>query len=111
RPRPCPRLAAHPVPAPSTTPSGPPASSTTPPCASSATGSSASCTDASRPAPSTTSQPPGPTAKISLPLDIQAPGMSFQAGHIPSWRGSCECYALPLVAGGGRWLLLLLSAR
>jgi len=69
-PRPCPRSAAHPAPAPSTTPSAPPASSTTPPCASSPTGSSASCTDASRPAPSTTSQPPGPTAKISLLLDI-----------------------------------------
>ena len=33
----------------------------------------------------------------------------FQAGHMPSWRGSCGCYALPLVAAGGRWLLLLLS--
>ena len=69
-PRPCPRSEAHPVPAPSTTPSAPPASGTTPPCASSPTGSSASCTDASRPAPSTTSQPPGPTAKISVLLDI-----------------------------------------
>ena len=28
---------------------------------------------------------------------------------MPSWRGSCECYALPPVAGAGRWLLLLLS--
>src|SRR6185437_13445607 len=35
--------------------------------------------------------------------------MSFQAGHIPSWRGSCECYALSSVAVGSRWLLLLLS--
>jgi hypothetical protein len=34
----------------------------------------------------------------------------FQAGHIPSWRGSCECYALSQVAAGSRWLLLLLSA-
>ena len=34
---------------------------------------------------------------------------AFQAGHIPSWRGSCECYALSPVAGGSRWLLLLLS--
>ena len=33
----------------------------------------------------------------------------FQAGHIPSWRGSCERYALPPVAAGSRWLLLLLS--
>jgi hypothetical protein len=31
----------------------------------------------------------------------------FQAGHIPSWRGSCECYALSLVAADCRWLLLL----
>jgi hypothetical protein len=34
----------------------------------------------------------------------------FQAGHIPSWRGSCECYALSPVAAGGRWSLLLLSS-
>ena len=34
---------------------------------------------------------------------------AFQAGHIPSWRGSCECYALPPVAAARRWLLLLLS--
>jgi len=34
---------------------------------------------------------------------------AFQAGHIPSWRGSCECYALPPVATGSRRLLLLLS--
>ena len=32
-----------------------------------------------------------------------------QAGHIPSWHGSCERYALPSIAGDGRWLLLLLS--
>ena len=34
---------------------------------------------------------------------------AFQAGHIPSWRGSCESYALSPVAGGSGWLLLLLS--
>jgi hypothetical protein len=34
----------------------------------------------------------------------------FQAGHIPSWRGSCERYALSPVAAVSRWLLLLLSA-
>ena len=34
---------------------------------------------------------------------------AFQAGHIPSWHGSCERYALSLVAGACRWLLLLLS--
>ena len=34
---------------------------------------------------------------------------AFQAGHIPSWRGSGERYALPTVAAGCRWSLLLLS--
>jgi hypothetical protein len=34
---------------------------------------------------------------------------AFQAGHIPSWRGSRECYALSPIAAGSRWLLLLLS--
>ena len=34
---------------------------------------------------------------------------AFQAGHIPSWQKSCECYALSPVAGAYRWLLLLLS--
>ena len=33
----------------------------------------------------------------------------FQAGHIPSWRGSCESYALSAVAAVSGWLLLLLS--
>jgi hypothetical protein len=33
----------------------------------------------------------------------------FQVVHIPSWRWSCERYALLPVAAGGRWLLLLLS--
>ena len=32
-----------------------------------------------------------------------------QAGHIPSWHGWCESYALSAVAGACRWLLLLLS--
>jgi len=31
-----------------------------------------------------------------------------RAGHIPSWHGSCECYALWPVAAVSRWLLLLL---
>ena len=35
----------------------------------------------------------------------------FQAGHIPSWRGSCERYALSPVAAACRWSLLLLSTR
>jgi hypothetical protein len=33
----------------------------------------------------------------------------FQAGHIPSWRGSCGSYALSPGAGVWRWLLLLLA--
>ena len=33
----------------------------------------------------------------------------FQAGHIPSWLESCECYALSAVAAACRWSLLLLS--
>ena len=45
---------------------------------------------------------------------VTAPGAdprpsAFQAGHIQSWRGSCECYALSPVAAACRWLLLLLS--
>jgi hypothetical protein len=35
---------------------------------------------------------------------------AFQAGHIPSWHGSCERYALSLVAAGSWWLLPLLSS-
>jgi len=27
-----------------------------------------------------------------------SPTFRFQAGHIPSWHGSCECYALLPVA-------------
>ena len=34
---------------------------------------------------------------------------AFQAGHMPSWHGSCERYALSSVAAGCRWSLLLLS--
>jgi hypothetical protein len=34
---------------------------------------------------------------------------SANAGHIPSWRGSHERYALSPVADACRWLLLLLS--
>ena len=34
---------------------------------------------------------------------------AFQAGHIPSWHGLCESYALSPVAGACRWLLQLLS--
>ena len=35
---------------------------------------------------------------------------AFQAGHIPSWRGLCECYALSPIAAVSGWLLLLLSS-
>jgi len=35
---------------------------------------------------------------------------AFQAGHIPSWRGSRESYALSPVADDSGWLLLLLSS-
>ena len=34
---------------------------------------------------------------------------AFQAGHIPSWHGSCERYALSPVAAACRWSLPLLS--
>jgi hypothetical protein len=34
---------------------------------------------------------------------------AFQAGHIPSWRGSCERCALSLLAATCRWSQLLLS--
>ena len=40
--------------------------------------------------------------------DLRLP--AFQAGHIPSWCESCESYGLSPVAGGSRWLLLLLSS-
>jgi hypothetical protein len=33
----------------------------------------------------------------------------FQAGHMPSWQESIECYPLSPVAAGSRWSLLLLS--
>ena len=38
---------------------------------------------------------------------IERPSV-FQAGHIPSWRGSCKRDALSLVAAVSGWLLLLL---
>jgi len=38
---------------------------------------------------------------------VERPSVFHQAGHIPSWRGSCERYALSAVAAGRRWLLLL----
>jgi hypothetical protein len=37
-------------------------------------------------------------------------GFFRNSTHIPSWRGSCECYALLPVAVACGWSLLLLSA-
>src|SRR5947209_4298884 len=45
-------------------------------CANSPTGSSASCTAASKPVLATTKRPRGPIVSRTLQLDIQAPGMS-----------------------------------
>ena len=58
---------------------------------------------------------PCPAAWQQCWLQSRRPGAdprpsAFQAGHIPSWRGSCERYPLSPVAAGSRWLLLLLSA-
>ena len=52
---------------------------TTPPCANSPTGSSASCTAASRPAPSTTNTPPGPPLHERRRLTPKRHGMSHMA--------------------------------
>jgi hypothetical protein len=41
--------------------------------------------------------------------DADSRPSAFQAGHIPSWRKSCESYALSAVADDSGWLLLLLS--
>jgi hypothetical protein len=48
------------------------------------------------------------SAPVPGPVLTRRPSV-FQAAHIPSWRGSCERYALSPVAGGSRRLLLLLS--
>jgi hypothetical protein len=46
----------------------------------------------------------------SLPGKVARRGPSaFQAGQIPSWRGSCECYALSPSAAVSHCSLLLLS--
>jgi hypothetical protein len=47
-------------------------------------------------------QQPWPNGTDPRPSD-------FQAGHILSWRGSCERYALWPVVGASRWSLPLLS--
>jgi len=56
----------------------------------------------SAPAPASSAYAPGAAL-------IRRPSV-FQAGHIPSWHGSCERYALSLVAAARRWSLLLLSS-
>ncbi|WP_412521170.1 transposase [Actinomadura madurae] len=61
--------ATRPAPAATTTSSEPAEPGTTPPCASSPTGSSASCTAASKPARPTTKRPPGRTTSRTLRLD------------------------------------------
>jgi hypothetical protein len=40
---------------------------------------------------------------------VRLPNFRFHAGHMPSWRGSCERCALPPVAAVSRWPLPLLS--
>ena len=68
-PRPNPPCRPRPEPAPTTTSNAPAGSATTPPYASSPTGSSASCTAASKPARTTTKPPPGrTTTKINKTL-------------------------------------------
>jgi hypothetical protein len=57
---------------------------------------------------------PCPAAWQQCWQQLRGPGAdprpyAFQAGHIQSWRGSCECYALLPVAAACRGLLLLLS--
>ena len=53
---------------------------------------------------------PGLASGLALAARLPGPRLSaFQAGHIPSWRGLCERYALSPVAAACRWSLLLLS--
>ena len=40
---------------------------------------------------------------------LRSSTVCFSAGHIPSWCGSCERYALAAMAARSRWLSLLLS--
>ena len=47
-------------------------------------------------------------AALTRLLLAQRRPSAFQAGHMPSWHGSCECRALsPAAAGSGCPLLLL----
>jgi hypothetical protein len=43
------------------------------------------------------------------PTGLLGADRPLMAEHIPSWRGSCERYALSPVVAGGRWWLLSLS--
>jgi hypothetical protein len=45
----------------------------------------------------------------SRPSSTDPRRSATEAGHIPSWRGSRECYGLSQVAAGSRWSLPLLS--
>jgi hypothetical protein len=49
-------------------------------------------------------------ARERIGQDLTHRPFAFQAGHIPSWRWSCERYALVPVAAGGRRLVLLLQS-
>src|SRR5690348_13445832 len=48
-------------------------------------------------------------ARPLFPRRRRSPTVCFQAGHIPSWHGSCERRALWPFAAVSRWPLLLLS--
>ncbi len=53
---------------------------------------------------------PGREPRRERPSRITDRPSAFQAGDIPSWRGSCERYPLSPVAAGSCWLVLLLSS-
>ena len=65
--------------------------------------------DAEQPTSETASSREYPLITLANCTLIARRPSAFQAGHIPSWRGSCERYALSSVAAVSRWLLLLLS--
>jgi transposase len=71
---PSPRCADHPAPGATTNNCGPGRSATKQPSDNWRTGSSASCTAASKPTPATTNTPPGPTSQPP-PLDVKEPGI------------------------------------
>jgi hypothetical protein len=94
------RCAAHPAPAPTTSPYASAAPATRPPCGSSATASSASSTAASKPERPTTRPPPG---RISNPaLDIEKHGMSAAdkaRSRRSGWPGPLSRASRSAVAG------------